>query len=139
VIDYDTQSSLAPDTPPTMRRTPLRPPPYSLDRAHLAREVEIETFRASGPGGQHVNKTSSALRMIHPPSGVVVIAQDSPSQFRNRETAFDRLVERLKELNYVPRKRIPTRPSKASQRRRVDEKKRAGAIKRGRSQPLDPS
>ena len=79
-----------------IRRAPLQPPPYSTDRDVLAREVEMDVFRASGPGGQHVNRTESALRLTHPPSGVVVVAQDSPSQHRNREIAFDRLIERLR-------------------------------------------
>jgi protein subunit release factor A len=108
-------------------REPQRPPPYSLDRDILEREVEVQVFRASGPGGQHVNRTESALRLVHPPSGVVVIAQDSPSQFRNRETAFRRLAERLERLNRVPKKRVPTRPSLASRKRRIEGKKlRAG-------------
>jgi protein subunit release factor A len=113
-------------------RVPLRPPPYSLDRDVLEREVEVDVFRASGPGGQHVNKTESALRLTHPPSGVVVIAQDSPSQYRNRETAFKRLVERLKRLNHVPKKRVPTRPSRAAKKRRIEEKKLVGRTKRAR-------
>ena len=108
-------------------RQPQRPPPYSLDRDALEREVEIQVFRASGPGGQHVNRTESALRIVHPPSGVVVIAQDSPSQARNRETAFRRLAERLERLNRVPKKRVPTRPTAGSRRRRIEGKKlRAG-------------
>jgi protein subunit release factor A len=108
-------------------REPQRPPPYSLDRDILEREVEVQVFRASGPGGQHVNRTESALRLVHPPSGVVVIAQDSPSQFRTRETAFRRLAERLDRLNRVPKKRVPTRPSLASKKRRIEGKKlRAG-------------
>ena len=115
-------------------RIPLSPPPYSLDRDLLAREVEIQVFRASGPGGQHVNKTESALRMIHPPSGVVVTAQDSSSQHRNREIAFDRLVERLERLNYVKPKRVPTKPSKGAKKRRLEGKKQVGVKKqlRGR-------
>jgi|SRR5690242_21908589 len=113
-------------------REPQRPPPYSLDRDVLEREVEVEVFRASGPGGQHVNKTESALRITHPPSGVVVIAQDSPSQYRNRETAFRRLAERLEKLNRIPKKRVPTRPTKASRERRIEGKKLAGRIKRTR-------
>ena len=115
-------------------RIPLSPPPYALDRDLLAREVEIQVFRASGAGGQHVNKTESALRMIHPPSGVVVIAQDSSSQHRNREIAFERLVERLRRLNYVKPKRVPTKPSKAAKRRRIETKKQTGVRKqlRGR-------
>ncbi|MBC8021570.1 MAG: peptide chain release factor-like protein [Burkholderiales bacterium] len=113
-------------------RAPQRPPPYSLDRETLEREVEVDVFRASGPGGQHVNKTESALRLTHLPSGVVVTAQDSPSQHRNRETAFRRLVERLERLNYVPRKRVPTKPTRASKRRRIEGKKQVGAKKRMR-------
>ena len=113
-------------------RVPQRPPPYSLDRDVLEREVEVDVFRASGPGGQHVNKTESALRLTHPPSGVVVIAQDSPSQYRNRETAFKRLVERLARLNHVPKKRVPTRPSRAAKKRRIEEKKLVGRTKRTR-------
>jgi ribosome-associated protein len=114
------------------RLSPLRPPPYAVDRETLEREVEVDVFRASGPGGQHVNRTESALRLTHPPSGVVVVAQDSPSQHRNREIAFERLVERLVRLNYVPKKRVPTKPSKAARKRRVEGKTRRGAIKRAR-------
>src|SRR6187397_2304994 len=114
------------------QRTPQRPPPYATDRETLEREVEIDVFRASGPGGQHVNKTQSALRLTHWPSGAVVIAQDSPSQHRNREIAFERLVERLRRLNYVKPKRVPTKPTKASRRRRIEEKKQVGAKKRVR-------
>ena len=114
------------------RRAPLAPPPYTLDRDLLEREVEVDVFRASGAGGQHVNKTESALRLTHPPSGVVVIAQDSPSQHRNREIAFERLVERLKKLNHVPKKRVPTRPTLASRRRRMEGKKQVGAKKQSR-------
>ncbi len=115
-------------------RTPQRPPPYATDRASLEREVVIDVFRASGPGGQHVNKTESALRLTHLPSGVVVTAQDSPSQYRNRQTAFRRLAERLERLNRVPAKRVPTRPTLGSKRRRIESKKQRGETKatRGR-------
>lgn len=115
-------------------RAPQSPPPYATDRATLEREVVVDVFRASGPGGQHVNRTESALRLTHPPSGVVVIAQDSPSQYRNRETAFKRLMERLERLNHVPRKRVPTRPTAGSRKRRLETKKERGHTKqlRGR-------
>jgi ribosome-associated protein len=113
-------------------RAPQRPPPYAVDREVLEREVEIEFFRASGPGGQHVNKTQSALRLTHWPSGVVVIAQDSPSQHRNRELAFARLVERLARLNYVKPRRVPTRPTASSKKRRLEGKKQVGQKKRTR-------
>ena len=121
-----------------MRLTPLRPPPYSLHRECLESEVEVDTFRARGPGGQHVNKTNSALRLTHPPSGVVVIAQDSPSQVRNRETAFARLITRLQRLNHVPKKRIATKPSRAAKERRLEAKKQQSSVKKDRAKPVDP-
>src|SRR5437867_7102924 len=118
-----------PKISPMPQRNAQRPPPYSTDRRTLEREVVVEVFRASGPGGQHVNKTQSAMRLTHLPSGVVVMSQDSPSQFRNRETAFRRLAERLERLNYVPKKRVPTRPTAASRRRRIEAKKLRTATK----------
>lgn len=114
------------------RLKPQSPPPYATDRPLLEREVEVDVFRASGPGGQHVNKTESALRLTHLPSGVVVVAQDSSSQHRNRDIAFERLVERLEKLNHVPKKRVPTRPTRASKERRIEAKKREGARKQTR-------
>jgi ribosome-associated protein len=113
-------------------RRPLSPPPYATDRATLEREVLVDVFRASGPGGQHVNKTQSAVRLTHPPSGVAVSVQDSPSQHRNRDIAFERLIGRLERLNHVPRKRVPTRPTRASKERRLGIKKQVGATKQAR-------
>src|SRR5258706_6263899 len=115
-----------------MPRVPLKAPPYPTDRRTLEREVLVDAFRASGPGGQHVNKTESALRLTHPPSGVVVTAQDSRSQFRNRDTAFERLAERLRRLNHVPKQRVATKPTFGSKQRRIEGKKRAGAKKQSR-------
>ena len=115
-----------------MPRTPLVPPPYTTDRDLLEREVMVDVFRASGPGGQHVNKTESALRLTHPPSGVVVVSQDSRSQFRNRETAYERLIERLVRLNHVPKRRVATKPSRSSKERRIAGKKLDGVTKRAR-------
>jgi len=113
-------------------RSPQSPPPYATDRETLEREVVVEVARASGPGGQHVNKTESAVRLRHPPSGVVVISQDTRSQHRNRETAFARLIERLERLNYVPRKRVATRPTAGARKRRLETKKQVGAKKAAR-------
>ena len=116
-------------------RDPQRPPPYALDRETLEREVVLEAFRSTGAGGQHVNKTESALRLTHLPSGVVVVARDSRSQHRNRETAFERLVERLRRLNHVPRKRVATKPTAAARKRRLQNKKLLGAKKAQRGKP----
>lgn len=114
-----------------------RPPPYALDPDTLKREVRVDVFRASGAGGQHVNRTESAVRLTHPPSGVVVVSVDTRSQHRNREIALERLVERLRQLNRVPRRRIATRPSAGSRKRRLDSKRKQGTRKRQRSSTHD--
>lgn len=115
-----------------MKLKAAKSPPYSLDRAVLEQEVRLDTYRASGPGGQHVNRTESAVRLTHPPSGVVVTATENRSQIRNREIAFERLIHRLRALNRVPKLRKPTRVSRAAKERRLVAKKHRAAIKRGR-------
>ena len=116
------------------------------------REIEFRTSRSSGPGGQHAQKTetrvealfdverSSALtdtqkRRVLARAGSVLraIAQDERSQLRNRELAVERLVGQLREALRVPRKRRPTKPSRAAVERRLEEKRRRARTKRLRT------
>jgi hypothetical protein len=66
-----------------------------LTDAKLLEQCEVDTYRASGPGGQKRNKTSSAVRLRHPPSGLIVIAEESRSQHENRGRALRRLRQAL--------------------------------------------
>ena len=59
------------------------------------RDFRYETLRASGPGGQHVNKTESAVRAVHIPSGMSVVASDQRSQWQNKKLATERLLVKL--------------------------------------------
>ncbi|HKU73261.1 MAG TPA: peptide chain release factor-like protein [Pyrinomonadaceae bacterium] len=101
----------------------------------LLRECEVETFRSSGPGGQHVNKTESAVRLKHLPSGIVVSSQQERSQHRNKALCLERLRNKVAQLNYRPPKRVPTRIPRAAKNRTLEEKARRSQIKRLRSKP----
>jgi ribosome-associated protein len=117
-------------------------------------EIELRTSRSSGPGGQHANVTASRVEASFDVSAsrvlsaeqrarisaklgprVTAAAQDTRSQHRNRELALQRLAERLAHALEVRRPRTRTRPTRASQQRRVDAKKRRGDVKRARRRP----
>lgn len=101
----------------------------------LLRECEVETFRSSGPGGQHVNKTESAVRLRHLPSGIVVTSQQERSQHRNKALCLQKLRKKIEKLNYRPAKRVPTRVPLSVKNRALEEKARRSRIKRLRSKP----
>jgi protein subunit release factor B len=101
----------------------------------LLRECEMQSFRASGPGGQHVNKTESAVRLKHLPTGLVVTSRELRSQHQNKALCLEKLRERVKRLNHRPAKRIPTRVPKGARTRTLEAKSRRSLLKRLRGKP----
>jgi ribosome-associated protein len=117
-------------------------------------EVELRTSRSSGPGGQHANVTASRVEAVFDveASGaldeaqkdrlvgragpvITAVSQDARGQARNRELALRRLAEKIAAGLATPRRRRPTRPTRASRERRLEEKRRAGERKRTRRRP----
>ena len=107
-------------------------------------ELEESFVRATGPGGQHVNKTSTAVQLrfdvrhrlerlagsrLTRDGVIVLLAQSERSQKRNREEALARLVALVREAARPPIPRKPTKPTRSSKRRRLDSKKKHGALK----------
>lgn len=101
----------------------------------LLRECEVDTFRSSGPGGQHVNKTESAVRLTHLPSGVVVSSQQERSQHRNKALCLLKLRKKIEKLNYRAPKRVATKVPPAAKKRVLEDKTRRARIKQLRSKP----
>jgi ribosome-associated protein len=126
-----------------------------------AREIEISAIRAQGAGGQNVNKVSSAIHLRFDigassipdfykerllklsdqritKEGVIVIkAQQHRSQEMNREEALRRLQELIRSVAVSPKKRKPTRPTRSSQKKRLDSKTKRGAVKLTRAKVTD--
>ena len=100
-----------------------------MSAEEIARDCEASAFRATGPGGQGVNTTDSAVRMRHVPTGITVVSRESRSQLRNRE----RCVEKIREI--CARRARPPRPRKrthvpASQKLcRLADKRARGKVK----------
>ena len=118
--------------PPTIRAQARRS--LALPEEALLGECEVEFFVGPGPGGQHRNKTASAVRLRHTPTGALVTATERRSQARNRTEALHRLRDRLAELGREPVPRRATRPTRASRARRLDAKRRTSekkAMRRG--------
>ena len=117
-------------------------------------EIELRASRSSGPGGQHANVTASRVEAVFDVEAsaalddatrerllaragpiITAVAQDARGQYRNRELALRRLAEKIAAALAVPRSRRPSRPSKTSRMRRLEQKRRMGERKRGRRRP----
>jgi len=124
-----------------------------------AAELQEAASRSGGPGGQHVNKTSTRVTLrwnalsseslnetqrrrlqrrlesrLTRSGDLLVHARQQRSRARNRELARERLAELVREGLAAPRKRVATRATRASRQRRLDAKRKRGALKRGRSE-----
>ncbi len=133
-----------------------------IDRRHLipAAELELRVMRASGPGGQGVNTTDSAVEVrwamadsevltaaekqrvrdnlgtrLTKDDVFIVRASEHRSQHRNRDAARQRMAAMLAEAIVPPRSRRPTKPSRRARQRRLDEKRQRGEVKRLRKPP----
>jgi protein subunit release factor B len=108
---------------------------YDTDLEIIKRHVIVETYRSRGPGGQRKNKTETAVRLKHLPSGITVTATEHRFQSQNLRLAFERLQKQLLRLNRPKKRRLPTSvPSKAKERR-IEERKIHSKKKRFRQSP----
>ena len=110
---------------------------WTKELLDLGKECEITPYKSSGPGGQKKNKTESAVRVVHQPTGLTRIATESRSQSANRLHALDRIREALKIRRSKPKPRRATKPTAASRTERLDEKVRRSQLKRTRRRPVD--
>lgn len=92
-----------------------------LDEVLLA-ECKVSAYRSSGSGGQHVNTTDSAVRVVHMPTGLVVVSQKERSQYLNKKECLKKLRKLVAKLNYRKPKRIPTKVSRAVKRKNLEKK-----------------
>lgn len=104
----------------------------------LLSECRVDFFVGPGPGGQHRNKTESAVRLTHLATGLTVTATERRSQHQNLAAAIERLRRRLEMLRRPKKVRRPTRPGPAARARRAEAKRRRAQAKKQRRRP-DPN
>ena len=103
----------------------------------LAEQCEVQVFHATGPGGQGVNTSDSAVRTTHVPTGIVVVSRESRSQYRNRQICLQKIREELARRGRPPKVRHKTKPTRASKERRLAGKRKRSQVKQLRRCPTD--
>ena len=103
--------------------------------AKLLFSCDVQTFRAGGKGGQHQNKTESAVRLVHRPTGITVICRDERSQYLNKMRGLEILSRKLARLLEKPKPRIETRMPQSQKIKRLAKKRVHSAKKQVRKRP----
>ena len=101
----------------------------------LLKECEVQVYRSSGKGGQHVNTTDSAVRVKHLPSGIVTTCQESRSQHVNKGICLNKIRAAVAEKNKVKKRRIPTKKKYSSKVKTLKKKKIRSDVKKNRQKP----
>ena len=111
------------------------PVPIPDSDAALLNECQVETYGARGKGGQHVNKTQSAVRITHLPTGIMATCQDERSQLQNKRKCLSQLRSKLEALNVRLPERIPTKKPRSAKEKILREKKIHSTKKKLRQKP----
>jgi protein subunit release factor B len=102
----------------------------------LLRDTRVDFFKSSGPGGQRKNKVETAVRLVHLPTGITVIARERRSRARNLRLALERLALKLEDRSRRPSRRIPTSLPAGVRQRIMEQKRRRGMIKKMRKKAM---
>lgn len=108
-----------------------------LDDDDLLKECHVTAFRATGSGGQHVNVTNSAIRLVHLPTGIIVTSQEQRSQYLNKRLCIAKLRNKVSKLNYRKPKRVATKTPRAVKSKNLEKKKKDSAKKQHRRPPSE--
>jgi ribosome-associated protein len=103
------------------------------DDDELLAQCDFEAFRASGKGGQYVNKTDSAVRLHHRPTGITVTSQESRSQWQNRYKCLQKIREKVAVMNRVAKPRKATKKTWSSRQETLASKAKHSEKKKARS------
>ncbi len=103
----------------------------------LLAECKVQTYKASGKGGQHVQKTDSAVRLIHIPTGMRITSQEERSQYLNKKICLEKLRKKLIVRQKKRKKRIPTKMPKAAKEKILQKKHRHAKKKKMRGIPSE--
>ncbi|MEG0147179.1 MAG: peptide chain release factor-like protein [Raoultibacter sp.] len=99
----------------------------------IAQNCTVSVFRGSGPGGQCVNTTDSAVRMRHTPTGITVVSRDSRSQHRNRQACLEKLHLAFARRAVPPKARTKTKVPRRAKEKRLNDKRKVAQKKASRN------